>query len=611
MGVSNLGGGVHELEFILPSKEQLKAILPLSTIIGRPKNESRDERIFITIQTEEENFWLRILLNNTQQIFDPIDVAILPFGQVKHPLTIEGRLNFNFWINNSQNLDSCLFRFESQSGAKIQDLQLDNSDLPYDTININNYQSYSLMNNVSTGIGQIGYSCMVNSLHDRINFEVSATRNVQFTPIQVSVNGSKTNLRNSVKALYTLNNYEFALQQYPYYYFGSEATYLLNFTTQRDFTLRLDAHNREEIRSLQFEMMPSSFSVTKTSFIDEPCYAFNFQMEQTSGCYISLNLKSKEWVINPENMTLDDIPNAVKEKYLDPSSSFDGETFDTNEHIVQQWAQEISENQTNPYKIASNIYDNLTNTIVFPDDWKELEKNSTFKEDVSEILDLKLGVCRHFARSFASLCICSGLPARTVCGTAFGFLNETYKKNHEWTEVYLPGYTWVAIDASWNQSFLLNENHAKLTYWTYMEGTLNVKKINSTVERKFQSDSLKTISHLIQLCDELPDGTAEVDTLLDKARFNANQGKIHEALVCIAEAYILSDRGVQTNPAPEEISILAITGIILVALAIIYIKRKKLYALFETLSRFRSGKASYFRKGMGVGEESGAESRDI
>ena len=579
MEVMNLGIGIHELEFSLSTKEHLRFVQPLSPTLGTPTNETLDGKLLIKLCTEEENFWLRLILNETKQLFDPIDVATLPLGQVRHPLTTKGDLNFDFSINNTEYLDSCLFKFRGPSDSTIREIELQNSDLTYESIGSGFSSSY-VMKNVSEGCGQVSFGALVNNLQGHINLEVTATKNKQHTPVQCYINDSSIPLRNFVSAVYELNDFEFALQPNPYYHYGDEATYLLNFTALPRFTLRLDAASRETISSLQFGRMPSNFSVVKIEFIGEPCYEFEFKMDNASNCCMSINLKSKEWYINSMNMTLEEIPNSLKEKYMDPTASKDGYNFNVQDKYVQQWAAELSTNLTNPYDIALKIYENVTDTISFPSNYKELDENGTFRENVSEILKLRIGCCRHFAKVYAALCICSGIPARTIQGTAFNFLDELWKKNHEWTEIYLPGYSWVAVDSSWNQSFLLDERHAKMTYWTYQNGSLSATRINGTTENQLAVDSKDTLSNLIQLCRRFAIGNAQAEVLLDKARFNAEQGNIHEALLCIGEAYVLAtDSTLQTANNTQIAGLIVVFVFAIIFVLTIYPVRKKFCAL--------------------------------
>jgi hypothetical protein len=385
-------------------------------------NENSTDQILIKLETEQESARIRVSLNNTQEFFDPLDIASLPFGVPVHPQDENGNLNFELWMNNTQFLNSCSFGVDNYDYVK--NLNLVKSDIQFDSHEQDYYRSIFTMNNVSAGSGQVSFQASTTQLSNCLKFEVTARKNVQKTPIICTVNDENIDTDNSVNAIYDLYNYQFSLKDNPFYYYGPEATYLLNFTTpypSTNFSLRLPiTSSREEISALQFEKMPTNFSVTMVEYLDEPCYLFEFQFDNATDCIMTLSLKTIEWLIDIKGLSLEDIPDSIAKVYLNPLSSKDGYSFDVEDEIVKKWSKEIVGNETNPCVIATKIYKNLTNTIEgFPENWRELNENNGFEENVSGILQEKIGVCRHFARAFASLCISSGIPSRTVAGTSF------------------------------------------------------------------------------------------------------------------------------------------------------------------------------------------------
>jgi transglutaminase-like putative cysteine protease len=545
--LSNQGIGVHDIEFALSTDENLRSLSPVVGISSTITNITKNGQILLLFQTEGEFSKLILVLNNTKQPFDPIDVATLPFGQTKHPITEEGSLMLDFWVNISQNVDTCSYNFQSSSNSGLRNLSLQYSDISFENVESDSFGSYLTIKNPSTGKGKMSFSASVNQISGNMHTEITASRTIQYTPIQCRKNDEVVQIDSSLTAVYyDFNDYEFSLQQNPDVYYGAEQSYFLSFTALPQFSLRIDSSGREQIDSLKFDRSPTEFTVSKTTYVGEPCYEFIFEFDQPTNCSFILNLKSKEWLINSENMTIDKIPNSVKEVYLSPSSSKDGDEFSTQDEFVQQWASELASNQTNPYAIAYKIYENLTNTLSFPENWRQLDENKTFRENVNETLKLRLGVCRHFAKAYASLCICSGIPARTVEGTAFSF-GDMRKKNHEWSEIYLPGYSWVTVDASWNQSFLLDLKHARTTFWSYVNGTLDVSPLNSSQEIEEGMESVDTMTSLILLCEQYIDENYEAAILLDRASLYARLGKNYEALIYVGEAYALSNTIAQQN----------------------------------------------------------------
>jgi transglutaminase-like putative cysteine protease len=570
----NLGSGSHELTMAVSTTEKLAFINQFSPLTDNPTNSSKDGRIFVTAKTNSDNFYLDIGLNETTSTFDPLNVTTSPIGQTVHPLSQQGQLGFDFLLNNSEPLDTCTFQFNSWSGLKIQDLELSSTDLHFDSMNYSNYDPpYCWLNNLSVCKGRIGFDASTSSMSGTIDLSVTATQKKLKTPVGCYLDGLVVPTNNQTEARYNLGEYEFFLQQDPTYYYTGGNDYCLNFTTPMQFQLRIDAQPREEIDYLTLDTLPSSFSVSEQDLGDEPCYTFTFNLNSASNCCLGLNLKNKGWFIDSENMSLPEIPATIKETYLASSGSPDGDTFDLNDTFVEEWASQVSKNQTNPFIIADSFFQNITKTLSYPQNWQELEKQ-TFNETVSETLKARSGVCRHYARAYAALCICSGLPARTVKGTAFNFLNETYKKNHEWDEVYLPGCGWVTVDPAWGQEFLLNDEHASITQWPDSYNNLNVTSPNDALQTQLKSKSNNLLSFLIQTGQQWVNksqGSQQAEILLDQAKLFMVQGEIHEALINIARAYTLS----KNNATPEPWPVVLIPLLIVAGVVVLYVSKKK------------------------------------
>jgi hypothetical protein len=573
---SDVGTGNHEITIVLSTKEKLIFIRPLCGIGDTPTNSSQAGKIFITAKSNGDYIWLQLGLSNTESPFDPISVATLPIGQSEHPLNSQGQLSFELLINNSEPIDSCGFAFSplTYGDASIENLRLVSTDLQFGGIDYSGYGAYCSLENVSKGNGQIKFDASVNSLSGTVNIKVTGAQKRLWTPVECYLDGNSVNASDYTQAEYSTGNYMFHLQQDPTYYYGDEAQYCLNFTTPQTFQLRIDAESREEIDYLVFNALPNGFSVSQGDFLgDEPCYIFTFDMNPDSKCLLGLDLRSKGWFLDPENMSLAEIPIDIKEKYLNPSASSDGQYFDTNDTYVQEWASQVSRNQTNPFIVADSIFQNITGTLHVPPNWQELD-GQPFNESVTQILNARAGICRHFARAYAALCICSGLPARTVIGTAFSYLNETYKKNHEWVEVYMPGYGWITMDPTWGQECLLDDKHASVTYWNYVQDSLNVTSANASLSAQAKLDSKSVMTYLLESCERLinkSQNSQKAEILIDQAKLLVDEGEIHEALINIARAYLLA-----SVPFDGCIAWILVPSIVVAVLIILY-KSKKLH----------------------------------
>lgn len=275
-----------------------------------------------------------------------------------------------------------------------------------------------------------------------------------------------------------------------------------------------------------------------------------FESELSSKVSLGLMIYEKIWFLRPNCMRLDDVPSYIKEKYLRPSSSFDGVYIDADNPLVQLWAKQVVGNETNPYFVARLLFQNLTETL---ERAKEYEQFQLANEYASATLTSRKGVCRHFARAYAALSIAAKLPVRTVLGTAFGLINETYKKNHEWNEVYFPKYGGVAVDVTWERFGLLSNAHSAYTYWEYDAGTLEVSYVKDSDSLALVDQSKRVLRKLITISKGKLDGlksfkkiTAEfydevekLENLLNYAQMLIGYGNVHESLLLISEANLI------------------------------------------------------------------------
>jgi hypothetical protein len=570
----NLGTENHAITIELLTREKLISINPFIGIANGFANSSQAGKILITAKSNGDYAELQIGLNNTESLFDPLNVAILPIGQSEHPLNPQGQLNFELVINNSEAIDSCDIAFSPTmyNERMIENLKLVNTDLKFENATYAGYGAYCFLQNLSKCDGQISFATSVNSLSGTVNVEVTAVDKNLYTLVYCYADGNIVNASGNTQAQYYPGSYSFHLQRDLTCYYGDEAQYDLNFTTPQTFQLRIDATDREEIGYLALSALPNDFSVSEMPFLgDEPCYTFTFNMSPNSRCLLGIDLKSKGWFLDPASMSLAEIPTEIEEQYLSPSGSADGQYFDTNNTFVQKWASQVTMNQTNPFIIADSIFQNITKTLNVTPNWQELEGQS-YNESVTQILNARNGVCRHYARAYAALSICSGLPARTVIGTAFNYLDEIYKKNHEWVEVYLPGYGWVTMDPTWGQEFLLDDQHADVTYWNYMPNSLNVTVGNATTDAQAELDGKALMAYLLMSCEQLANKSQDkqqAEILIDQARLLVDKGAIHEALVNIAKAYILVSSSLPTQISIEGLVVLILVSSFIIALIIL------------------------------------------
>jgi len=365
------------------------------------------------------------------------------------------------------------------------------------------------------------------------------------TQVEIYLDDAKIGYQNDLSFRYQTQSVEYIQGIVPWVYGYREIEYyILNFTSTSDLELRLDQLRRERIEFLIIDSEITDFFSEEMYLYGNPCYRLRFDLSQPSQVSLGLGLRNKVWFLRPSSMRLEDIPQSIKETYLNPTSSYDGEYIDKDQPIVQLWAKQIVGNETNPYYIAFRLYQNLTDSrsLNYSEEYRAFQVS---KEYASHTLQQRRGVCRHLARAYVALCMASGLPARTVIGTAFGHLNESYKKNHEWTEVYFPKYGWVSVDVTWDEFGVLPDSHALCTYWRYVNNTLKVSKLEPERLLLFANRSVRVLSDLIEtiILSDLHDERKEIS--LEQAKTLIQQKCVHEAFMLISAANAMADQSNQ------------------------------------------------------------------
>lgn len=140
------------------------------------------------------------------------------------------------------------------------------------------------------------------------------------------------------------------------------------------------------------------------------------------------------------------------------------------------------------------------------------------------------------------------VPVRTVIGTAF-IGSDTYKKNHEWNEAYIPGLGWITVDVAWHIFARLSSDHIQYTVWSYEGGSFNSSQFSNSI---LDDSSILVINRLEEICVQkfeevkrllgagmFTDRLEKVPVLLERARVEAIHGSIHSALLSLAEARVL------------------------------------------------------------------------
>jgi transglutaminase-like putative cysteine protease len=179
---------------------------------------------------------------------------------------------------------------------------------------------------------------------------------------------------------------------------------------------------------------------------------------------------------------------AIYEKTLEPgeetSAGYEVEAivYDVTHHIDPEQVQgeiplEILDAYTADVETMYAIYDPIIQdavAVAVGDETNLYQKAKLLHDYVLENVDYELdyvwdpapiilsngsGSCSEFVFLYIALCRAAGIPARYVSATVFGnssgpietlpHFDDMY---HRWAEVYLPGYGWVPVDVTWDDS---------------------------------------------------------------------------------------------------------------------------------------------------------------
>ncbi|MCK4405201.1 MAG: hypothetical protein KAV43_01670 [Hadesarchaea archaeon] len=156
-------------------------------------------------------------------------------------------------------------------------------------------------------------------------------------------------------------------------------------------------------------------------------------------------------------------PNAVGttfssefEEFMLPVSGL----FESDASTIQEFANRIIENETNPYLKAKRIFENVIDYLTY--------ERQTDEHGALWAYNSLKGDCTEHSNLFIALARAVGIPAKAVVGKGFlplysiGLGSVDIKGlGHEWVIFYLPNIGWVPLDAIWplNQGSLAETDY--------------------------------------------------------------------------------------------------------------------------------------------------------
>jgi hypothetical protein len=561
----------HNLTLIT-DKTNIRAINLYGEGESHYENTSIAGKEYITALFNGSRCDLFVWFGQADNCANPFDLFVVPYDTKVFSSDTNGNLFFDVWLNTSYYLENILLEIRSTSWDSpfIAGFTV-STDLSYNILSYRRSAEIELIA-VPKGDHLIRFKIQVNSLNGDFVVSGRATqKDANTVQTDCFLDGQNVLSSQFLTFDYSTVDFTFIQSVAPWLYAYSEAeSYCLNYTAPRKCVLRIDLNSREQIDFLIINSPIKDISIIEYEYYDNPCYEINLELEEDSSIMLGLTLYNKIWLLRPTTMQLSDIPPTIRETFTHPSSSIDGHFIDVDNPFVQSLARQVIQNESNPYLIAYLLYKNLTSN-------KQYSETFT-SEYASATLQYHQGACRHFARAYAALCMSVDLPVRTVIGTAFSFLNETWKKNHEWDEVYFPRYGWVTVDPTWDEFGVLSNKHAFATYWDYVENTLNVTKPSSDLLASVKIQSQSTLKRLIDIIQtKTGKNTAEnFETLLNQAEAAGENGYIHEALLKLAEAYTSSaqETSCSLTVAFQTISVMLLVVTSILAFYVVRLKRK-------------------------------------
>jgi len=156
----------------------------------------------------------------------------------------------------------------------------------------------------------------------------------------------------------------------------------------------------------------------------------------------TLKVGSVQFSINP-NAVGTTFPSEVEEFMLPVSGLFESDIS-----AIQEFANRIIENETNPYLKAKRIFENVVDYLTY--------ERQTVEHGALWAYNSRKGDCTEHSNLFIALARAAGIPAKAVVGKGFlplysiGLGSVDIKGlGHEWVIIYLPNIGWVPFDAVW------------------------------------------------------------------------------------------------------------------------------------------------------------------
>ncbi|MCJ7665783.1 MAG: PKD domain-containing protein [Actinobacteria bacterium] len=129
--------------------------------------------------------------------------------------------------------------------------------------------------------------------------------------------------------------------------------------------------------------------------------------------------------------------------------------IDSDNPEISELSRRLIGNEKSPIKIAGILYNYIAKNLYY--DYERAEDREYEFMNASEILDLGKGVCSDYSILYTAMLRSVGIPSRLAAGIpVYVILYEPGKEidvGHAWVEIKIPGYGWVPIDITTEESF--------------------------------------------------------------------------------------------------------------------------------------------------------------
>ncbi len=239
-------------------------------------------------------------------------------------------------------------------------------------------------------------------------------------------------------------------------------------TADLHLAIPVNRNNQELLSEIEYNIEPTEFVTDKWGQKTAHYHFMNIPAGETRTVEMTVKARTYDvrYFIFPDQVgTLEDIPQDLKDKYLE-----DNDKFQIDHPVIREAVSRVVGNEENPYWIMRKIFNHIIANMYY--------EMSGGWNTAPTVLARGNGSCSEYTFVFISMCRAAGLPARYVGSVVVrgddASMDDVF---HRWAEVYLPNYGWIPVDGSrgdsdWprNQAIAIGNVNGKLLITTQSGG---------------------------------------------------------------------------------------------------------------------------------------------